>query len=120
MCYCAYNILQWLDVHECKQGLIRVNPWIGAESHGSTHRGDEHDEHTWEKMIQMVALIDPFHRCTRIFAGKTIGKIAMRGSRSLDGEKNGIGRLQSKRPNPSRIPRSKKRINHIRDLEQIK
>jgi hypothetical protein len=25
MCYHAYNILQWIDVHECKQGFLAVN-----------------------------------------------------------------------------------------------
>jgi hypothetical protein len=25
MCYRAYNILQWIDVHECKQGFLPVN-----------------------------------------------------------------------------------------------
>jgi hypothetical protein len=25
MCFCAYNILQWIDVHECKQGFLAVN-----------------------------------------------------------------------------------------------
>jgi hypothetical protein len=36
---------------------------------------EEHDDHTCGNPIQTVALIGPFYRCIRIFAGKTEGRI---------------------------------------------
>jgi hypothetical protein len=76
-----------------------------------------------ENPIQTVVLVGLFHRCNRIFTRRTKGRIPKERSlyqrvESGTGKRPELGELQSKRPNPSRNPKPKKRLNHTRGLEE--